>query len=62
MDRTMSGTHREHEATAARASRQRRLERGESCATYVLDQWRKGRRIARVAKLSPADRKRLLGS
>jgi hypothetical protein len=57
----MSGTHREHEATAARASRERRLERGEPCAAYVLDQWRKGRRIARVAKLSPADRKRLLG-
>jgi hypothetical protein len=53
--------HKEHEARAASAIRWRRIERGEPCAAYVLDQWRKDRRIARVAKLPPADRKRLLG-
>jgi hypothetical protein len=52
---------REHEATAARASRQRRLEHGEPPARYVLDAWRQKLRLRRVAELSPADRQRLLG-
>lgn len=52
---------REHEATAARASRQRRLEQGKPPAAHVLDEWRQRRRIARVAKLSPTERRELLG-
>lgn len=37
----VGGPRREHEAIAANAIRWRRIENGEPCAAYVLDEWRR---------------------
>lgn len=46
----MNGRRIEHEALAARASRQRRLERGEPCAAFVLAAYKGRLRIIRTRK------------
>lgn len=53
----IGGPRREHEAIAANAIRWRRIENGEPTAAYVLDQWRRKQRLAKVrlvAVTSPA--------